>query len=79
MCITFILAGQRLSKNVIAAKNTHSKIKEMLDESFSMQSMTYKRKVDYYFFPELLVFTQNFMAGNLVAQLSPAPQKSRHL
>jgi hypothetical protein len=39
------VARQRLSKNITAAKNTHSKI-ELLDAPFSMQSMSHQRKVD---------------------------------
>jgi hypothetical protein len=38
---TPIIVRQRLSKNVTAATNTHAKIEEMLEASFSMQFMSY--------------------------------------
>jgi hypothetical protein len=43
MRIPPIVARQRLGKNVTAATNTHAKIEELLDASFSMRSM-YQRK-----------------------------------
>jgi hypothetical protein len=39
------------------AMNTHATTEELLDESLSMQSMLYQRKVGDQFFPELLVNT----------------------
>jgi hypothetical protein len=41
-----IVARQRLGKKVVAATDTHTIIKEFLDASFSMQSVSYQRKVD---------------------------------
>jgi hypothetical protein len=40
-----IVAREQLGKNVIAATNTHATIQELLDASFSMLSVLYKRKV----------------------------------
>jgi hypothetical protein len=54
MFIPPIVARQRLGKNVTAATNTHAKIEELLEASFSMPSVSYQRKVSDYFFPELL-------------------------
>jgi hypothetical protein len=50
-----IVARQRLGGNVTTATNTHAKIEELLDASFSMRSGLYQRKVGDYFFRELLV------------------------
>jgi hypothetical protein len=51
-----VVARQWLSKNITTAMNTHTIIEELLDTSFSMQSMSYQSKVGDFFFPELLVF-----------------------
>jgi hypothetical protein len=51
---TAIVVRQRLGKNVIAKTSTHATI-ELYDESFSVQSVSYQRKVSDYFYPELLV------------------------
>jgi hypothetical protein len=40
-----ILDGERLSKYVRAATNTHETIEELLDASFSMRSLSYQGKV----------------------------------
>jgi hypothetical protein len=40
-----IVVRQWLGKNVTAAMNTHAIIEELLDASFSMQFMSYQRKV----------------------------------
>jgi hypothetical protein len=40
-----IVARQRLDKNVTAAMNACATIEELLDISFSMQSLLYQRKV----------------------------------
>jgi hypothetical protein len=50
------VARQRLGKNVTAATNTHAKINELLDASFSMRSVSYQRRVGDSFFPEFLSF-----------------------
>jgi hypothetical protein len=50
------VARQRLGKHVTAATNTYATIKEILDASFPLRSVSYQRKVGYCFFPELLVF-----------------------
>jgi hypothetical protein len=55
MRIPPITARQRLGTNVTAVPNTHVTIKESLDASFSMQLVSYRRKVGDQFFPELLV------------------------
>jgi hypothetical protein len=47
---------QRLGEDVTAATNTHAAIEELLDGSFSLRSVAYKRKVGDCCFPELLVF-----------------------
>jgi hypothetical protein len=39
-----IFARQRLGEKVTAAKNTHVTMKEFLDESFYMLSVSYQRK-----------------------------------
>jgi hypothetical protein len=46
------VAGQRLSKNVTAATNTQATMKELLDMSLSMRSVSYQRKIG---------FSQNFL------------------
>jgi hypothetical protein len=45
VCVSPTVARQRLGKNVTAATNTHATIEELLDASFSMQSVSYQRKV----------------------------------
>jgi hypothetical protein len=45
VCIPFTVARQRLGNPVPAAKNTHATIDEMLEASYSMQSVSYQRKV----------------------------------
>jgi hypothetical protein len=37
-----VVAMQRLRKNVTTATNTHATVEELLDESFSMASMSYQ-------------------------------------
>jgi hypothetical protein len=54
------IARQRLGKNVTAAINTHATIEELLDASFSMQSVWYQKKVGDQFFPQLFVFCETF-------------------
>jgi hypothetical protein len=39
-----IVATQRLDRNVIAARNTHATIEEMLDASFTMWPVSYQGK-----------------------------------
>jgi hypothetical protein len=39
------VARQRLGKNVTASSNTHATIEELLDASFPMQSVSYRRKM----------------------------------
>jgi hypothetical protein len=41
-------ARQQLGKYVTAATNTHATIEKLLDTSFSMQSVSYQRKVSRY-------------------------------
>jgi hypothetical protein len=45
LCIPPNVAMQELSKYIPTAKNTHASIEEMLDKSFSMQSVSYKKEV----------------------------------
>jgi hypothetical protein len=40
-------ARHQLGKNVTAATNTQATKEELLDTSFSMQSVSYQRKVSY--------------------------------
>jgi hypothetical protein len=40
------IARQRLGKNLTAAMNTQRTTEELLEASFSMRSITYKKKVD---------------------------------
>jgi hypothetical protein len=40
-----VIARQWLGKNVTTAMNTHTAIEELLDASFSMQSLSYQKKV----------------------------------
>jgi hypothetical protein len=51
-----IVDWQRLGENVTAAMYTHATIEELLDASFSLRYVSCQRKVDYKFFPELLVY-----------------------
>jgi hypothetical protein len=44
MCI-HIVARQQLGKNITVATNTHAEIGEFLDAYFSMQSVSYQRRV----------------------------------
>jgi hypothetical protein len=46
LCISPIVARQRLVKNVNAETNTHARIEEFLDAFFSMWPVSYHRKVD---------------------------------
>jgi hypothetical protein len=41
-----IVARQRLGRNVTQTTNTHATIEEILDESFSMRSVSYERTLD---------------------------------
>jgi hypothetical protein len=54
------VARQRLAKSFTIATNTHATVEELLESSFSMLSVSYQRKVDDWFFPELLVKCMNF-------------------
>jgi hypothetical protein len=45
VCLYVYVAWQWLGKNVTAAMNTQTRIKDLLDASFSMRSMSYQRKV----------------------------------
>jgi hypothetical protein len=47
----FIVARQRLGKNVTAATNTHAKIENLLDKAFSVRFMLYQKSRQ--FFPDL--------------------------
>jgi hypothetical protein len=40
--------------NITAATNTGVTLEEFLGSSFSMHSVSYQRKVEDYFFPEIL-------------------------
>jgi hypothetical protein len=40
----FIVARQRLGKNVTAATNAHATTEELLDASFSIRFVSYERK-----------------------------------
>jgi hypothetical protein len=51
-----IFIGKRVGGNLTAATNTHAKIEQLLDLSFSVGSVSYQRKVGNQFFPELLAF-----------------------
>jgi hypothetical protein len=51
-----IIARKRLGRTVTAATNTLATAEELFDASFSMQFVSYQRKVGYKFFSELLVF-----------------------
>jgi hypothetical protein len=54
------VVGQWLSKNVTAETNTCATV-ELLDPLFSVQSLSYQRKVGDLFFPELLVLIINLV------------------
>jgi hypothetical protein len=54
ICIPLSLLRNGWVKEVTAATNTHLTIKELLEASFSMSSVSHQRKGDK-FFPELLV------------------------
>jgi hypothetical protein len=43
-CIYPIFARQRFGKNVTAATNRHTTIEELLDTSFSMRYMSFRKK-----------------------------------
>jgi hypothetical protein len=45
VCAFLYVVRQRLSKNVTATTNTHETTEELLDASFSMQSMSHERRV----------------------------------
>jgi hypothetical protein len=51
-----IVARQRLGKNITAATNTHTIIGELLDASFSMQSVLYQRKSRWSVLPRTYCF-----------------------
>jgi hypothetical protein len=44
MCLYVYVAKQQLDKNFTAAMNTHARIEELLDTSFSVRSVSYKGK-----------------------------------
>jgi hypothetical protein len=71
LCIPLpIVARQQHSINVTAAKNTYATIEELVDASFSMQSVSFKREVDDYIFPELVVyFLINVMTKHFCTRL----------
>jgi hypothetical protein len=54
LCIPPIVARQCFGEYVPAATNTHAAMEELFDASFSVRSVSYKRKAGEYF-PELLV------------------------
>jgi hypothetical protein len=45
MCSPPIFSRQQLSETVTAATNTHATIEELLDASFSIESVPYQRRV----------------------------------
>jgi hypothetical protein len=45
LCVSPIVARQRLSKNVTAENNRDATIEELLDSSFSVRPVTYQKKV----------------------------------
>jgi hypothetical protein len=47
VCVSLIVAGQRLGKIVTAATNTHSTTEELLGMSFSIRSVSYQSKLGY--------------------------------
>jgi hypothetical protein len=49
------VAKERLGKHVPAAMYTRGTIEDFLDTPFSMRFVSYQRKVDDLFFPELVV------------------------
>jgi hypothetical protein len=50
-----IVSSQWLGKNFTTATNTHAALEKLLDASFSMRSVSYRRNVGDYFFSQLLV------------------------
>jgi hypothetical protein len=48
LCLSLIVARQRLGKNVTAATNTHAKIEELLDASFSIRFLSYQNFLSIY-------------------------------
>jgi hypothetical protein len=45
VCLDVYVASQRLGKNFTAATNTHETIEDLLDALFSMESVSYQRRV----------------------------------
>jgi hypothetical protein len=45
VCVPYIVARQRLGKNVTMVTNTHATIEELLNVSFSMRYIAYQTKV----------------------------------
>jgi hypothetical protein len=67
--ISPVVARQWFGKNVTAATNTHARVDKLLDASFPMRSLSYKRKVGDQFFPGLLV---NLCSYFLIAESASA-------
>jgi hypothetical protein len=63
VCVSPIVARQRLGKHVTAATNTHATIEEMLDASFSIRSVSYQGKY-------AISSSQNFLFVGYVTMLS---------
>jgi hypothetical protein len=55
LCISAIIARQRLVKNVTTTTNTQATTETFLDSSFPVRSVSYQRKLGDQFFPELLI------------------------
>jgi hypothetical protein len=60
-----VTATQQLRVDVPATTNTQATIKELLNESFSARSVSYKRNAGDRFFQELLVNSTNGLHGIL--------------
>jgi hypothetical protein len=60
ICIHYIVDSQSLGQHVPAKQNTQETIKELLELSFSMLYISYRRKAGEFLFPQVLVSSKLF-------------------
>jgi hypothetical protein len=74
------ITSQRLCKGITAASNTQATTEELLDLSFSMWSVLYKKAVGVSFFPEVVVcYWKGGSCPNAEVLTIPENSSSPHL
>jgi hypothetical protein len=72
VCICMLLGNG--SVKMLPRQRIRATIEKLLDASFSVRSMSYKKKIGDYFFPELLVFKLFRVNLLIINEILSAPQ-----